>query len=174
MGFDSELGKQFDAYCFELSNVLVDTEAESPQVQDGIENELARIVGGYAASPADLDEVDISPGQLFWRNEELVGALAGAEGNNGRVLDYKHGVWDLGLLPFLVQLFLPLEDLPVVGEAAVADIQGFSCFEDRFHGLFILATKVRTYKGKIRCEKAQSRIALCVLRKPAVKPPAKY
>ena len=120
---------------------------------------MARIVGGYAASPADLDEVDISPGQLFWRNEELVGALAGAEGDNRRVLDYKHGVWDLGLLPFLVQLFLPLEDLPVVGKATVADIQGFSCFEDRFHGLFILTTKARIHKGEISCEKTESRIS---------------
>ncbi len=65
VGLDAELGKQFDAYCFELSDVFVDAEAEGTQVQDGIENELARIVGGYAASSADLDEVDISPGQLF-------------------------------------------------------------------------------------------------------------
>ncbi len=72
--------------------------------------------------------------------------MAGAEGNNGRMLDYEYGVWNLAFLPFFAQLFLLLEDLPAVSKATVADIQDFSCFEDKFHGLFILTTKARRHK----------------------------
>ena len=60
-GVDAELGKQFDSDLFESSDIFGDTELKSAQVKDWIEDELAGVVGGNAAAPEDIDDVDTLP-----------------------------------------------------------------------------------------------------------------
>ena len=114
--------EKFYAYRFEFSDVVADGEAELAEVEYWVEDDLAGVVGGCAASAADFDEVYAFGFEGIGVEEELVCTLAGAEGDDGVVLDEQDGVGDLALFSLFVEVLLEVEDLAEVGTAAVADV----------------------------------------------------
>jgi len=122
-GFDAQLHEQLDSYFFELADVVADSEAQVLEVQDGVKDELAWVVGGCSTAPAYFNYVDAAPGQLVSIDEELIGASAGAEGNDGGVFDYQDGVGDFIAASLFAELVLTGQDFTIVGQAAVDNVQ---------------------------------------------------
>jgi hypothetical protein len=118
------LPEQLDSYFFELADVVGDCEAQVLEVQDGVEDELAWVVGGCSAAPAYFDYIDAAPRQLVSINEELIGASACAERNDWGVFDYQDGVGDFIAASLFAELVLACQDFTIVGQAAVDNVQG--------------------------------------------------
>ncbi|GAH49997.1 unnamed protein product, partial [marine sediment metagenome] len=67
--------EQLCAYRFELSDVFADAEVKPLQMQNGIKDQLARIVCRGAAASADINYVDLLLCQIFSAGQQFVGAL---------------------------------------------------------------------------------------------------
>jgi hypothetical protein len=93
------------------------------EVHDGVKDELAGVVGGCSAAPAYFDYVDTAPRQFVSINEELIGASAGAERNDGGVFEYQDGVGDFVAASLFVQFVLACQDFTIVGQATVDYLQ---------------------------------------------------
>jgi hypothetical protein len=122
-GCDAQLPEQVDSYSFELADVVADSEAQVLEVQDGVKDELAWVVGGCSAAPAYFNYVDAAPRQLISINEELIGASAGAERNDGGVFDYQDGVGDFVAASLFAQFVLTCQNFTIIGQTTVDYVQ---------------------------------------------------
>ena len=93
------------------------------EFDDGVEDELAGVVGGCAAAAADGEEFDAGGEDGGFVGFELVFGFAGAEGDDGRMFDDEDGIGDGVGLAVGAELHLQREGLGVGDEAAVADGQ---------------------------------------------------
>jgi hypothetical protein len=93
------------------------------EVQDGVKDDLAWVVGGRSAAPAYFDYVDAAPRQLVPIDEELIGASAGAERDDGRVFEYQDCIGDFIAASLFAELVLTGQDFTIVGQATVDYLQ---------------------------------------------------
>ena len=102
---------------------MIDPEAELPQVQNRVKDELAGVVSRDTAAAANLDDINVLIGQIGGISEQFVGALSGAKCYHGLVFYYQDCIGDLVLSSVVAQGVLLVQYLLIWFKAAIANSQ---------------------------------------------------
>lgn len=101
VGVDSEGSAGLDGGFFEKSDVVVESQAEEVEVEDGVDDELSRAVVGDVAAAIGVEKFDAQSLQEFrWRAQVAAGGGPARDGDDGWVMfdqENHAGAWCAGV-----------------------------------------------------------------------------
>jgi hypothetical protein len=98
---NAELTERDDDYFFEGAKIGVDVSHPSPEIENGVTDDLPWAVKGDVSAAIGFDEIRIERRKRLVADEEMVPLSRAAQGVGGGMLDEKKNVGDVVSLPHL-------------------------------------------------------------------------